>query len=115
MTDVVVILSDEALKVFEEIRDPLNRIADGLEKMVKTREKALESPWDAQNERFLFAEDVRDILALVMDEGPEIEEIQGWTVRQAQEALEWAGALHMYASDNIVRVPDKPDFLKDRR
>lgn len=36
-----------------------------------------------------------------------------WTSRQRIQAADWAGAVHLRASDNQVRVPPMPDFLED--
>lgn len=60
------------------------------------------------------AETVLDILGLVLEEKelPSLETIQSWTQAQKDEAVGWAGAVHLNASDNWdVIVPPKPEFL----
>jgi hypothetical protein len=38
--------------------------------------------------------------------------IDSWTDEQKDQAIKWAGAVHLHASDNDdVDVPKKPDFL----
>jgi hypothetical protein len=40
------------------------------------------------------------------------EVVRGWTPKQRGEAVEWAGAVHLKASDNDdVEVPTRPEFL----
>lgn len=39
------------------------------------------------------------------------ETLKTWTPLMIAEAEEWAGRTHLRASDNIVRVPPRPDFL----
>lgn len=51
-----------------------------------------------------------DILGLVSIEvTPAV--VSTWSDEQCQQAERWAGAVHLRASDNVVRVPPKPDFL----
>jgi hypothetical protein len=51
------------------------------------------------------------LLALVDVDVPRVK-ILGWTRQQRERAFAWAGAAHLSASDNPVRVPPKPKFLK---
>jgi len=53
----------------------------------------------------------RDLLLLADLKVPlvDIREWGGWEIEQAEE---WAAAVHGRASDNIIRVPAKPGFLK---
>ena len=37
--------------------------------------------------------------------------IREWKPSQIEAAEEWAAAMHLRASDNIVRVPPRPRFL----
>ena len=39
-------------------------------------------------------------------------EIASWTDEQCQKAEEYAAAIHLRASDNIIRIPPMPEFLK---
>ncbi len=55
--------------------------------------------------------DVVLALELVSMEVP-VEKVKGWTEDQMKAAFEWAWKLHLQASDNIVRVPPMPEFLK---
>lgn len=50
---------------------------------------------------------IQDILELA-DVEVAIEEITTWTAEQRQGAVDWAGALHLQASDNDVDVPPCP-------
>jgi len=43
----------------------------------------------------------RDILSLVDDGGPDIEDIKQWNGEQRQEVELWGGAIHFSASDNM--------------
>jgi hypothetical protein len=38
-------------------------------------------------------------------------EVMTWTQDQRQQALKWASATHLSASDNDVAVPEQPDFV----
>jgi hypothetical protein len=38
--------------------------------------------------------------------------IRCWSRNEVEAAKKWAAKMHLYASDNIVRVPPKPEFLK---
>jgi hypothetical protein len=38
-------------------------------------------------------------------------DVEGWTVEQRAQAVEWAGMTHLRASDNDVVVPPRPSFL----
>lgn len=53
---------------------------------------------------------VMDILSLVnITVSPR--QVEAWTTDQRNLAEEWAGLLHLQASDNDVTVPPKPEFL----
>jgi hypothetical protein len=54
-----------------------------------------------------------DLLSLVMaqDSWPTVETIDSWTDLQKREAADWAGAVHLAASDNDVAVPPLPAVL----
>lgn len=45
-----------------------------------------------------------------VDVTPEI--VADWTDEQVQQAEEWAGAVHFRTSDNAIRVPPMPVFLR---
>lgn len=51
-----------------------------------------------------------DLLSLV---GVEVfeEDVALWTDEQVQQAENWASAMYLRASDNVISVPEKPDFL----
>jgi hypothetical protein len=53
---------------------------------------------------------VHDVLSLVCVSVPD-EQVQSWTAEQRQQAVDWAAAWHLAASDNQVVVPDRPVFL----
>lgn len=53
----------------------------------------------------------QDFLSLVCCDVPK-RVIRKWTPQQVELAEKWAGAVHLRASDNIVRVPPMPKFLK---
>jgi len=57
--------------------------------------------------------ELRDILSLVMNYVPSLNKINSWTDDQAYQAEDWASCVHLRASDNIIRVPKRPSFLKD--
>ena len=53
---------------------------------------------------------ISDILSLV---GYEVsaQAVAAWPFRKQIDALVWAGRTHLRASDNIVRVPARPDWM----
>jgi hypothetical protein len=61
------------------------------------------------------AELTRDVLALVdIDlDRLTLETIASWSPADRQLAIEWAGAVHLDASDNDVDVPPRPSFLDE--
>lgn len=54
---------------------------------------------------------LRDILLLASVDVP-LEDIRQWTPEESAAAEAWASKSYIRASDNPVRVPPKPDFLK---
>jgi hypothetical protein len=55
---------------------------------------------------------VSDMLSLVcVARTPE--QVSQWSADQQEQAARWAGLTHLSASDNIVDVPPKPEFLED--
>jgi hypothetical protein len=54
---------------------------------------------------------IQDMLSLVMDKPPSVKKIKEWSAGDQAKAVRWAGAAHLKASDNKVRVPKRPDFL----
>lgn len=54
---------------------------------------------------------LQDLLLLVDVDVP-IGGIVGWTDDQMRAAEKWAGRVHLSASDNPVRVPPMPEFLR---
>jgi len=56
-------------------------------------------------------ESLRDFLTLV-DIEVSTETVKGWSIEQRKQANDWAGAVHLRASDNCdVPQPPKPSFL----
>jgi len=55
-------------------------------------------------------EALKDLLSLV-GVHVEIEDIEGWTLEQREQAEGWAATTHLRASDNDMHVPEKPGFL----
>jgi hypothetical protein len=51
-----------------------------------------------------------DLLSLVQVTVTEADVLE-WTQAQRDQAAHWATAVHLYASDNDVEVPEQPDFL----
>jgi hypothetical protein len=54
---------------------------------------------------------LQDILSLVSREVP-MPVLQAWSAEQRQQAEKWAGAVHLAASDNPVRVPEEPGHVR---
>lgn len=69
----------------------------------------------AQTHGIVGAIDVQDVLCLVLEEFPSVEEISSWTQEQRDEAYKWAAYCHLEASDNNVPVVKKPIFLEGYR
>jgi len=57
------------------------------------------------------AKTVLDMLSLAMIDPPETEVIDAWTDSDRIQAARWAGAVHLQASDNQVRIPPVPNVL----
>lgn len=61
-------------------------------------------------------EATRDLLSLVLHKKElPLEVVAGWTDEQRLLAEDWAGAVHLSASDNNNRVPAMPEFLNQYR
>jgi hypothetical protein len=54
----------------------------------------------------------RDLLLIVGIDASR-ETIAQWSDRQVKAAEAWAGSAHLRASDNYVRVPNRPSFLPE--
>lgn len=52
------------------------------------------------------------LLLLVGIDAP-VRLVATWTDDHVRDAEKWAGAVHLKASDNIVRVPPRPCFLPE--
>lgn len=52
-----------------------------------------------------------DLLGLVMDIPPSIDDVAQWSDEQREQAADWAGAAHSNASDNDVEVPPSPPHV----
>lgn len=61
--------------------------------------------------RIPTVEETRDILLLVRSYEVPLERISTWSDLERAQVCAWAGAMHLRASDNIVRVPDKPALI----
>jgi hypothetical protein len=56
---------------------------------------------------------LRDVLSLVMDPWPEVDEIEQWADEERDEACTWASARHLRASDHDdVEIPPKPEVIR---
>ena len=58
-----------------------------------------------------------DLLSLVLsiDEMPELATVQSWTMSEWDVVRQWAGSVHLSASDNTdIKVPPRPDYLLKR-
>lgn len=60
-----------------------------------------------RNNRILY-----DLLTLVIEHSVSHYVVRSWSDKAAYEAETWAAKLHLRASDNILRVPPVPDFLR---
>ncbi|TCO57171.1 hypothetical protein [Actinocrispum wychmicini] len=68
------------------------------------------TPTEPRDTEGISDEVLTDLLALVgVIVSPEL--MAEWTIDQRAEAANWAGAVHLHASDNDVTVPRKPTFL----
>ena len=56
-------------------------------------------------------ETTRDILGLVERDVP-LAVVAGWTEHKRKLAGDWAGALHLLASDNDVNIPPEPSWVQ---
>lgn len=57
-------------------------------------------------------ESTHDLLLLTHLHEVPLPVIESWSQRQLNQAERWAGLTHLGASDNPVKVPPMPDFLK---
>lgn len=66
----------------------------------------------AEREEEPIAPAVLGDLLLLVDVGPPLADIEAWTDEQRDQAMRWASATHLSASDNDdVEVPPRPEFL----
>ena len=54
-------------------------------------------------------ETTKDLLSLVGWK-VSVKEIRSWSEKRRDKIEDWAAAVHLEASDNIVRVPKRPRF-----
>lgn len=54
---------------------------------------------------------VCSLLGLILEDVPDEGEVATWNPQDQQAAINWAGANHMKASDNLVDVPSAPQVL----
>lgn len=67
-----------------------------------------------KDNEFREPEHLQSLLAMVIHDAlVPLEMIASWTPTQRLLADDWAYNVHLRASDNINRVPAKPDFLKE--
>ena len=60
-------------------------------------------------------ETVCDILALALRFRPKEREVAEWDSEARQRAIDWAGSVHVAASDNVVDVPPEPPEVVELR
>lgn len=61
------------------------------------------------------AEILVDILSLVFENPPDEDTVEEWSDGDKLAAQNWAGDVHIAASDNDIEVGPKPEFLKQYR
>lgn len=108
---------DELEHAIEEALDSYD--LESMEKAVEAVEWVFFCEWDDSIKGFKDiwkAQQINTLLLLVEDEFegevPSVNEITTWTEEQREKTAQWAGAVHLRASDNNVDIPDKPDILK---
>lgn len=67
---------------------------------------------EATEDGMMPAHVLRDLLLLVAVTVDE-ETVESWTPEQRKQAADWAGAMHIQASDNDIDVPPRPTFLPE--
>lgn len=61
------------------------------------------------------SEIVCNALSLVLEDPPEISEVEKWTRLEKVIAYDWAFRVHLRASDNyVVRARERPSFVKSK-
>lgn len=55
-------------------------------------------------------ESLKDLLLMVGVDVP-VEIIGTWTMEQRDRAETWAAKYFLAANDNVIRIPQRPDFL----
>lgn len=53
-----------------------------------------------------------DLISLVMDPAPSIDQIRTWSEDDIKAVDKWASCIHLSASDNDVEVPQKPQVIR---
>lgn len=98
------------------IAEAIDRRTD-LEKKKHALEIAkFENTWSKDNEEPEQRDDmpvqvVIDMLNMVSVDAT-LHEVENWTPEQRLLAFDWGQAVHFEASDNIIDVPTKPEFLR---
>ncbi len=54
---------------------------------------------------------LKNLLSLVMEKSPTMKVIKAFSNDEYMSAGNWAASLHLAASDDVVKVPEKPAFL----
>jgi hypothetical protein len=102
------------------LRENLHDFADEIESGVpprrrivaRLRELAGPDPRTTHvgNRYVLDGQGLADMLSLVCVTVPPAQ-LAAWTSEQREQAINWAVAVHLDASDNDVTVPPRPEFL----
>jgi len=103
-------LREQIKKLEKEIRD-LSGAREDLRKGAAPEKRTPGEPtWD--DFKHTPPDAVRDLLSLVLSDFPSVERIETWSAVMVGNAVLWARATHLKASDhNDIKVPKKPDFL----
>jgi len=114
------VLFDEERRMEEFRRE--REVVEKAEELIKQGEELIEQQQQAVAEQqanrraveefFAESEERQSVLSLVFEDPIALEVIDGWTIEQKEQAMKWATAAHLQASDNDIDVPPVPEFLK---
>lgn len=85
--------------------DALRELADRLEKKTTVERSPEREDWNPT--------EMMDLLSLVTEKQVPLDVIMKWDQATCQRVVEWAGCVHLAASDNDVEVPETPPEVKD--